>query len=141
MDSRSRSVAERSSKEEGASINRIQSIIMAMIIVISVGYIFIWIMISTNVYKQGWLPKIKAQTSTSTFFGTQGFDFNFSITQHDFLFFSSIFSFRFFNIHEFCRYEYVDLHISCSIHRRIELCIFAFRKEAEPSRYFTWVIN
>ncbi|KAI5647210.1 hypothetical protein M9H77_33215 [Catharanthus roseus] len=72
MDSRSRSVAERSSKEEGASINRIQLIIMALIIVLSVGYIFIWIMISTNVYKQGWLPKIKAQTNTSTFFGTQG---------------------------------------------------------------------
>lgn len=38
------------------------------------GYIFIWVMLPTDVYNHHWLLKIGADTM-STYFGTQGFLF------------------------------------------------------------------
>ncbi|KAL3517196.1 hypothetical protein ACH5RR_024098 [Cinchona calisaya] len=67
-----RVVAQRSS--QGRKNNFIQAMIMALLLVVFVGYIFIWIMQPTNVFKQNWLPKIRPEANT-TYFGTQGANF------------------------------------------------------------------
>lgn len=63
----------RSSSGEGSSRNNngFEAMIMALVVVVSIGYIFLWIMMSTNLYRQVWIVKIRAVT-ISTFFGTQG---------------------------------------------------------------------
>ncbi|KAK3028760.1 hypothetical protein RJ639_037981 [Escallonia herrerae] len=45
--------------------------IRAMVMVVFIGYLFIWVMTPTNVYRQKWLPSIRAKTS-STYLGAQG---------------------------------------------------------------------
>ncbi|CAI9101897.1 OLC1v1000051C1 [Oldenlandia corymbosa var. corymbosa] len=54
-----------------ASRNAIQAVIMAIILVVSVGYIFMYIMAPTNLFRQKWLPKIRT-AANSTYFGGQG---------------------------------------------------------------------
>nr|GMC90780.1 ferric reduction oxidase 2 [Ipomoea batatas] len=49
----------------------IQKAIFAVAIIICIGYAFIWVMLPTKLYRESWLPKIRAQTN-STYFGTQG---------------------------------------------------------------------
>ncbi|KAK1376191.1 Ferric reduction oxidase 2 [Heracleum sosnowskyi] len=49
----------------------IRAVIMVILTVVISGYMLIWIMMPTNVYKSTWLPKIRA-ASLSTYFGTQG---------------------------------------------------------------------
>lgn len=49
----------------------LQAMIMALLVVVSVGYIFLWIMMPTNVYRQVWIVKIRAVTD-STYYGRQG---------------------------------------------------------------------
>lgn len=61
----------RQARPENSRNNGLQAMIMALVVVISVGYIFLWIMMSTNLYRQVWIVKIRAVTN-STFFGTQG---------------------------------------------------------------------
>ncbi|KAL8495175.1 hypothetical protein ACS0TY_019370 [Phlomoides rotata] len=52
--------------------NTIRAAIMAAVMVVLVGYLFVWIMNPTNLYYQVWLVKLRAKT-TSTYFGvTQG---------------------------------------------------------------------
>ncbi|KAI5647211.1 hypothetical protein M9H77_33216 [Catharanthus roseus] len=48
-----------------------QGQIMVLLLLVSVGYIFLWIMRPTNVYFQEWWPKIVAQTN-SIYLGEQG---------------------------------------------------------------------
>lgn len=45
--------------------------IMGLILIIFLGYLMIWIMMPTNVYREHWAIKIHAQTN-STYFGRQG---------------------------------------------------------------------
>ncbi|CAI9101898.1 OLC1v1000052C1 [Oldenlandia corymbosa var. corymbosa] len=54
-----------------ATNNVIQAIIMALLLVVSVGYIFMYIMGPTNLYRQKWLAKIRTDAD-STYFGAQG---------------------------------------------------------------------
>lgn len=51
---------------------RIQAAIKTAVMVVFLGYVFIWVILPTNLYKKHWLPKIRAHTM-STYFGTQGF--------------------------------------------------------------------
>ncbi|XP_027108407.1 ferric reduction oxidase 2-like [Coffea arabica] len=69
MDTR---VATRSPQAGGNSV--VQGMIMALLVVVSAGYIFIWIMVPTNTFKQNWLLKIRAESNT-TYFGSQGANF------------------------------------------------------------------
>lgn len=75
MDPRVRAeIRSSSSSGEGSSRNSNgfeAMMIMALVVVVSIGYIFLWIMMSTNLYRQVWIVKIRAVT-ISTFFGTQG---------------------------------------------------------------------
>ncbi|XP_057495747.1 ferric reduction oxidase 2-like [Actinidia eriantha] len=64
-------VVQRSSPSSNGGINAIRAMIMVLVIVVFVGYLFLWLMTPTNVYRQTWLPKIRADTN-STFFGAQG---------------------------------------------------------------------
>ncbi|XP_060204744.1 ferric reduction oxidase 2-like [Lycium barbarum] len=54
-----------------SSNNGFRAAIMALILTVSVGYFFLWIMTATYVYKKTWLPYLRAQTN-STYFGIQG---------------------------------------------------------------------
>ncbi|KAI4355112.1 hypothetical protein L6164_003916 [Bauhinia variegata] len=49
----------------------VQSTIKLVVLLVFLGWGFIWIMMPTNTYRQNWLPKIRTETS-STYFGTQG---------------------------------------------------------------------
>ncbi|KAI8572010.1 hypothetical protein RHMOL_Rhmol01G0165600 [Rhododendron molle] len=69
-----RMVAERSSSapsSRGGIMDTIRAVMMAVVMVVVSGWLFIWVMAPTRVYGQIWLPKIRADT-ISTFFGTQG---------------------------------------------------------------------
>ncbi|TKY65412.1 Ferric reduction oxidase 2 [Spatholobus suberectus] len=49
---------------------RAQSLIRLLVLVVFLGWIFIWIMAPTNTYKQKWQPRLQAKTSS--IFGKQG---------------------------------------------------------------------
>ncbi|KAL3615661.1 hypothetical protein CASFOL_041322 [Castilleja foliolosa] len=49
--------------------NTIRAAIMAVVVALFAGYLFLWVMMPTNTYKQTWLPELRLQT-TSTYFGT-----------------------------------------------------------------------
>lgn len=68
-------VAERSSSapsSRGGIMDTTRAVMMAVVIVVVSGWLFMWVMAPTRVYRQIWLPKIQADT-ISTFFGTQGY--------------------------------------------------------------------
>ncbi|KAE9463126.1 hypothetical protein C3L33_04964, partial [Rhododendron williamsianum] len=68
-------VAKRSSSapsSRGGIMDTIRAVMMAVVIVVVSGWLFMWVMTPTRVYGQIWLPKIRADT-ISTFFGTQGY--------------------------------------------------------------------
>ncbi|XP_016486956.2 ferric reduction oxidase 2 [Nicotiana tabacum] len=69
MDSR---MAQRSSSPSSSNSNGFQAIIMALLLTVTIGYFLLLIVTPTNMYRQIWTPKIKAQTATSTYFGAQG---------------------------------------------------------------------
>ncbi|KAJ1429575.1 Riboflavin synthase-like beta-barrel [Sesbania bispinosa] len=48
----------------------VQCAIRLLVLLVFLGWIFIWIMAPTNTYKQIWLPKVRAKTS-STYIGAQ----------------------------------------------------------------------
>ncbi|XP_058179308.1 ferric reduction oxidase 2-like [Rhododendron vialii] len=70
-------VAERSSSAPSSRggimdpMRAMRAVMMAVVIVVVSGWVFMWVMAPTRVYGQIWLPKIRADT-ISTFFGTQG---------------------------------------------------------------------
>ncbi|MCE5167225.1 hypothetical protein HAX54_043284, partial [Datura stramonium] len=45
---------------------------MALLLIVTIGYFLLLIVTPTNMYRQIWTPKIKAQTANSTYFGAQG---------------------------------------------------------------------
>ncbi|KAL7139600.1 hypothetical protein ABFS83_09G063500 [Erythranthe nasuta] len=53
----------------GGGNNTIRAAIMAVVMIVFSGYLFLWVMIPTNPYRLNWLPEIKKQTA-STYFGT-----------------------------------------------------------------------
>ena len=57
---------------------RVQFAVRLLVLIVLLAWIFIWIMIPTNTYRQKWLPQLRAKTS-STYFGAQGLLFFFPI--------------------------------------------------------------
>lgn len=128
MDTR---VAQRSSQGEN---NVIQTMIMALLLVISVGYVFIWIMVPTNTFKQNWLVKVRAEAN-STYFGAQGWLLiNLYSLVLPLIFLPQIYitSFFFFIttfLSTFYRCKFLDLHISCPFSCCLGLHLSPFKKE------------
>ncbi|GMN44990.1 hypothetical protein TIFTF001_014179 [Ficus carica] len=63
-------------KKTSSSYEEIRMIRAAMrliLIILLIGFAFIWIIMPTNTYKQTWQPRIRAKVNTSTYFGSQGF--------------------------------------------------------------------
>ena len=48
-----------------------QAVIKIAVMLVFVGYVFIWVMLPTDLYQKDWLLKIRAETM-STYLGTQG---------------------------------------------------------------------
>ena len=74
-------MVERSPSQE--EYGRVLFAIRLLVLLVLLGWIFIWIMVPTNTYKQKWQPQLRAKTSTSTYFGAQGliiFSFNYAFT-------------------------------------------------------------
>lgn len=64
-------------KKTSSSYEEIRMIRAAMrliLIILLIGFAFIWIIMPTNTYKQTWQPRIKAKVNNSTYFGSQGSD-------------------------------------------------------------------
>ncbi|KAL2233863.1 ferric reduction oxidase 2 [Sesamum indicum] len=53
----------------GANNSMIRAAIMAVVVGLLAGYLFLWVMMPTYTYRQTWLPHLRAHT-TSTYFGT-----------------------------------------------------------------------
>ncbi|XP_074282540.1 ferric reduction oxidase 2-like [Silene latifolia] len=53
----------------GSGVTRLT--ILATVLIVSLGYLMMWILLPTSLYKRTWKPKLKAKLN-STFFGTQG---------------------------------------------------------------------
>ncbi|KAL8554247.1 hypothetical protein ACS0TY_002448 [Phlomoides rotata] len=53
----------------GGGNNAIRAAIMVIVVAVLAGYLFLWVVVPTNPYKQLWLPELRAKTA-STFFGT-----------------------------------------------------------------------
>ncbi|KAL7157940.1 hypothetical protein ABFS83_02G109600 [Erythranthe nasuta] len=53
----------------GGNYNTIRAAIMAVVMIVFTGYIFLWVMLPTNPYRLKWQPKLRTQTA-STYFGT-----------------------------------------------------------------------
>ncbi|KHN26943.1 ferric reduction oxidase 2-like [Glycine soja] len=51
---------------------RVQFSIRLLVLVLFLGWIFIWIMSPTNTFRQAWLPRYKAKTNNTTYFGSKG---------------------------------------------------------------------
>ncbi|KAK9743039.1 hypothetical protein RND81_03G212800 [Saponaria officinalis] len=51
--------------------NGAKKMIMVTMIILMLGYLMMWIIMPTNLYRYTWTPKLKAKM-TSTYFGTQG---------------------------------------------------------------------
>lgn len=62
-------------KASSSVTNDFQAIIMALILIVTIGYFLLLIVTPTNMYRQIWTPKIKAHTTNSTYFGAQGIYF------------------------------------------------------------------
>ncbi|CAK9156739.1 unnamed protein product [Ilex paraguariensis] len=65
------SVAASRAPPSQGGINAVRAAIMVVLVAVFTGYLLIWVMTPTNVYRQTWLPNIRARTNT-TYFGTQG---------------------------------------------------------------------
>ncbi|KAK7390009.1 hypothetical protein VNO78_25306 [Psophocarpus tetragonolobus] len=51
---------------------RIQFAIWLLLLALFLGWIFIWIMSPTKTFRQTWLPRFRAKTNNSTYFGAKG---------------------------------------------------------------------
>ncbi|KAL0339439.1 UNVERIFIED_CONTAM: Ferric reduction oxidase 2 [Sesamum angustifolium] len=49
--------------------------IMAVVTAVLGGYLFLWVMMPTNAYRQTWLPELRSQTASTYFGTTQGATF------------------------------------------------------------------
>ncbi|XP_042486010.1 ferric reduction oxidase 2-like [Macadamia integrifolia] len=54
------------------AIKKVRAAIWLLLLLVSVGIVFIWIMMPTNTYRQKWLPEIRAKIDSTTYFGRQG---------------------------------------------------------------------
>ncbi|ESW07101.1 hypothetical protein PHAVU_010G101500 [Phaseolus vulgaris] len=63
-------VVKRSSSQ--AKLHRVQFAIRLLVLVLFLGWIFIWVMSPTNTYRERWLPKYRAKTNTTTYLGSKG---------------------------------------------------------------------
>lgn len=63
-------------KETGSflGVKKLQSAILFTVMMVFIGYIFIWFTMPTNTFFLHWLPEIHAKTD-STYFGLQGLNF------------------------------------------------------------------
>ncbi|XP_057533601.1 ferric reduction oxidase 2-like [Amaranthus tricolor] len=59
-------------KHGGGEINEIRKVIKVVIMVVILGYLIIWCLMPTNLYKTNWKVKMTAALS-SAYFGTQGY--------------------------------------------------------------------
>ncbi|KAL4016167.1 hypothetical protein IC575_023798 [Cucumis melo] len=46
--------------------------IRVLVLILFLGWIFLWVMMPTNTYRKKWLPKIREKTYQSTYFGSEG---------------------------------------------------------------------
>ncbi|KAL9303994.1 hypothetical protein ACSQ67_021257 [Phaseolus vulgaris] len=63
-------VVKRSSSQE--KFHRVQFAIRLLVLVLFLGWIFIWVMSPTNTYRERWLPKYREKTNTTTYLGSKG---------------------------------------------------------------------
>lgn len=62
-----------SSSAKHEKTTRILSVgIRVLVLILFVGWIFLWVMMPTNTYRKKWLPKIRQQSYYSTYFGSEG---------------------------------------------------------------------
>ncbi|CAJ1950187.1 unnamed protein product [Sphenostylis stenocarpa] len=52
--------------------HRVQFAIRILVLVLFLGWIFIWIMAPTDIYRQRWLPRFRAKINNTTYFGSSG---------------------------------------------------------------------
>ncbi|XP_027336527.1 ferric reduction oxidase 2 isoform X2 [Abrus precatorius] len=62
-------VVKRSPSQE--KLGRVQFAIRVLVLLVFLGWIFIWAVMPTNIYRQSWLPQYQAKIN-STYFGAQG---------------------------------------------------------------------
>ncbi|KAG8391862.1 hypothetical protein BUALT_Bualt01G0231100 [Buddleja alternifolia] len=60
-----------SSPSHGSN-NTIRAAIMAVVMAVFAGYLLLWVMAPTNLYKQTWLPVLRAKTASTSFGTNQG---------------------------------------------------------------------
>ncbi|XP_030491304.2 ferric reduction oxidase 2 [Cannabis sativa] len=53
-------------------IRTIRAAMRLLMIILILGFFFLWIIMPTNTYKLKWQPRIKSKVNTSKYFGTQG---------------------------------------------------------------------
>ncbi|KAL2892180.1 Ferric reduction oxidase 2 [Bienertia sinuspersici] len=72
MDARVERETPSNSKHKGrGEVNEVRKVIMVVLIMVMLGYILIWIIMPTNLYKNNWKVKMST-TLKSTYFGTYG---------------------------------------------------------------------
>jgi len=55
-----------------AKFHRLQIAIRLLVLLLFLGWIFIWIMSPTNTFRQIWLPRYRASTNNTTYLGSKG---------------------------------------------------------------------
>lgn len=55
----------------GGEVKEVKKVIKVVVMVVMLGYLFMWFIMPTNMYKTNWKTKLTANLS-STYFGTQG---------------------------------------------------------------------
>jgi len=55
-----------------AKFYRVQFAIRLLVLLLFLGWIFIWIMSPTNTFKKRWLPRFRAKTNNTTYLGSKG---------------------------------------------------------------------
>jgi len=56
-------------------MGNMRSLVKTLMVVLFLGWILVWIMISTNLFKSKWTPKLSKYLNT-TYFGPQGINFS-----------------------------------------------------------------
>lgn len=114
-------------------MGNIRNMLKMILVFVFVGWIFIWIMISTKVYKYNWTPKLAKYFNTS-YFGPQGWLMLLFLLFLFFLFLN-LFSCNFKNfllthvILCICRHKSCASYNSNDVHCGYELCLFAYPEE------------
>lgn len=107
-----------------------RSLLKMLMVVLFLGWIFVWIMISTNLFKSNWTPKLAKYLNT-TYFGPQGITF--SIYSHIYI---KILIPTFLSIQEIsymCRHQSSTSHGSNDVHCGSELYLFACPERTHPN--------